>query len=83
MEDLIQIVGAVLILVAFIAAQRGVMSPQSGVYLWLNLIGSAVLAVLALLGSDWGFLLLEGVWAIVSGWALIELARGRRPRAAH
>lgn len=78
MEDLIQILGAVLILIAFIAAQRGVMSPQSGVYLWLNLVGSAVLAVLALLGSDWGFLMLETVWAIVSAFALIELARGRR-----
>ncbi len=82
MEDLIQILGAVLILIAFIAAQRGAMSPQSGVYLWLNLVGSTVLAVLALIGSDWGFLLLEGVWAGVSGWALIELGRGRSPRPA-
>lgn len=78
MESLVQIAGAILILIGFIAAQRGLMSPQSALYLTLNLIGSAILAVLAALHSDWGFLLLEGVWALVSGWALIELARGRQ-----
>lgn len=83
MEDVIQIVGAILILIAFIAAQRGRMSPRSLVYLWLNLVGSAVLAVLAALNADWGFLLLETVWAIASAWGLIELGRGRSPRAAH
>lgn len=76
MESVIQIAGAILILVAFIAAQRGVMSPQAPVYLILNLAGASVLAVLAAMDSDWGFLLLEGVWAIVSAGALIELARG-------
>lgn len=81
MEDLIQILGAVLILIAFIAAQRGAMSPQSLIYLWLNLIGSALLAVLAARHSDWGFLLLEGVWALVSAWSLIGLARGSEARS--
>lgn len=82
MEQLVQIAGAIVILIAFIAAQRGVMSPQSPIYLWLNLLGSAVLAVLAALGSDYGFLLLETVWAIASAYGLIDLARGR-PDAAH
>ena len=83
MESAIQIVGAVLILVGFIASQRGLMSPHSLSYLVLNFVGSAILAVLAAMHSDWGFLLLEGVWALVSGWALIELARGRQPGGAH
>ena len=59
------------------------MSPQSPVYLWLNLLGSSVLAVLAALDSDYGFLLLETVWAIASAYGLVDLARGRRPGAAH
>lgn len=81
-EDLIQILGAILILIAFIAAQRGRMSPQSATYLTLNLIGSIVLATLAAMHSDWGFLLLEGVWAVVSAGALLELARGRGQETA-
>ncbi len=83
MEDVLQILGAIVILIAFIAAQRGAMSPQSKIYLSLNLVGSVVLAVLAAQHSDWGFLLLEGVWAIASAWGLIELARGRGPEQAH
>jgi hypothetical protein len=79
MESAIQVLGAVLILVGFIASQRGAMSPHSLSYLVLNLIGSAILATLAAMHSDWGFLLLEGVWALGSGWALIELASGRNP----
>ena len=81
-ESVIQIVGAVLILTGFIAAQRGAMSPHSRTYLVLNFAGSAILATLAAMHSDWGFLLLEGVWALVSAWSLLELARGREPKGA-
>lgn len=75
MEQPIQIAGAILILIAFIAAQRERMSPRSIAYLSLNLVGSLVLAVLALLDDDWGFLLLEGVWAVVSAFGLAERLR--------
>jgi uncharacterized membrane protein YccC len=77
MDQLVQIVGALLILVAYAAAQFGAMSQHSRAYLVLNLIGSAVLAVLAFYEELWGFLLLETVWAAVSLWGLIQLARGR------
>jgi len=83
MDHVLEIAGAVLILVAFIAAQRGRLSPHSLAYLVLNLVGSATLAVLALLDQDWGFLLLEGVWAIVSAWSLAQVLAGRTPTAAH
>lgn len=83
MDQLIQIVGAVLILIAFIAAQAGRLSPHAVSYVVLNLVGSLVLAGVALHSADLGFLLLEAVWAIVSAWSLVQLARGRVPTAAH
>jgi hypothetical protein len=83
MDQILQLAGAVLILIAFIAAQRGAMAPQSKAYLVLNLAGSAILTGVALVDEDWGFLLLEGVWAVVSLLGLVQLARGRAPTGAH
>jgi uncharacterized membrane protein len=77
MDQVIQVVGALLILTAFTAVQLERMRPDSRVYLALNLVGSAILAVLALIGSQWGFVLLEGVWAIVSAWGLVVALRGK------
>lgn len=75
MDQVIQIVGALLILAAFTAVQVDRMRPDSRLYLTLNLIGSAILAVLAVIGQQWGFVLLEGVWAIVSAWGLLGALR--------
>ena len=75
--------GALLILAAFAAAQFGRLDQHSRTYLVLNLVGSAILGVLAYVDSQWGFLLLEGVWAAVSLWSLVEVSRGHEPRGAH
>jgi hypothetical protein len=84
-DQLIQIVGALLILAGFAAVQFERMRPDSRLYLTLNLAGSAILAVLAYVESQWGFLLLEGVWAIVSAWGLWVALFGppRAPKAPH
>jgi hypothetical protein len=78
-DQLVQIAGAIAILSAFILVQAGRLDPASIPYLVLNLVGSFVLAVDAGLGREWGFLLLEGVWAVVSAWSLIRVLRGGRP----
>ena len=79
--QLIQVCGSLLILAAFAASQAGRLPIDSQLYLVLNFVGSAILAVLAWIDQQWGFLLLEGVWAIVSLWSLVQLMRGRTPTA--
>ena len=78
-ESLVQIAGSLLILVPFVLVQLGRLRTEAVVYGALNLAGSAVLAVDALHGRQWGFLLLEGTWAVVSAYSLVR----RRPAAAH
>jgi hypothetical protein len=79
--QLVQIAGSLLILTAFAASQAGKLPIDSQRYLVLNVVGSAILAVLAYIDQQWGFLLLEGVWALVSLYSLVQLARGRTPTA--
>ncbi len=73
MLDVLQVLGAVGILVPFVWSQRGSLRTDSSRYLSLNLVGSSVLAFLAVHEHQWGFLLLEGVWATVAARGLLEL----------
>ena len=78
----VQIVAAVLVLAAFVLAQRGVLDHRAPSYLLLNLFGAGALAVDALHGREWGFLLLEGVWALVSLAGLLTGVRHREEQRA-
>ncbi len=77
MEPLTELVGAVLILSAFVLVQAGRLEAGSLPYLVLNLVGAGLLTVVAALDGDTGFLLLESVWAGVSGYSLVKLLRQR------
>jgi hypothetical protein len=73
MGQVIQIVGALIILGAFAANQLGELPTDSRRYLALNLVGSVILCVLAIVEGQLGFILLEGVWAGVSAWSLFVI----------
>lgn len=82
MGQIIQVAGSLLILIPFVLAQLGRVTPDSLRYIVLNLVGSTVLALDAADGRQWGFLLLEGVWALVSLLSLIRFVRGERVPSA-
>lgn len=79
MLELLQVAGALLVLAAFVALQIKRLRPTSYTYLTLNATGSALLALLAVIGHQWGFLLLEGTWAAVSLAGLAGRVGERRP----
>jgi hypothetical protein len=82
-HQVVQVAGALAILAAFALAQFGVLNPRSWWYLWLNLAGSLVLAVDAYRERQWGFLLLEGAWALISAWGIVAKASERAAPSAH
>ena len=74
----ISVLGALAVLAAYAANQFRWMGPSNLSYTLLNLIGAGVLSAVAILERQWGFLLLEGVWTLVSLFALIKLLRNNR-----
>ena len=78
MRQIVSVVGALLILLPFAASQLGRMSTTSAPYQLLNLAGSGALAVIAVLERQYGFILLEAVWAVMS---VVGLVRNRQTSA--
>lgn len=75
-RQLISFLGALLILVAYVGHQLGWVNARGAAYNIFNAAGSAILAWIAFHPFQVGFVVLEGVWTIVSIWALL------RPKAA-
>ncbi|CCH89107.1 membrane protein of unknown function [Modestobacter italicus] len=78
MGQAIQIIGSLCVLIPFILVQMERLRPDNVVYVTFNALGSSTLAVLAAVDHQWGFLLLEGVWALVSLHSLLRLGRTMR-----
>ncbi len=74
-DQIVSLVGAVLILVAFAGSTFERLSTKSAPYLWLNFVGAAGLTYTAVVGRQYGFVLLEGTWALVAGVGLIRRLR--------
>jgi hypothetical protein len=76
----VSVLGSLLVLVAYVASQFGRLSTKGLAYAFANIVGSGILAVVAALEAQWGFLLLEGAWASVS---LVAVARQRAKPNTH
>jgi hypothetical protein len=72
----ISVIGALLILGAFAANLLQWMNTSNLWYSLLNFVGSAILLVVAVLDQQFGFILLEGAWALVSLWGIIAALQG-------
>lgn len=83
MHQVVQVIGALLILSGFVLAQFRLLDQRSLWYLVVNLVGSAILTLDAWRQDQWGFFLLELVWAIVSAWGLTQLVRGLQTGTSH
>ena len=82
-DQVVQIIGALLILACFLLSQRNMLDVRSYPYLLLNLVGAGILAVLAYGQGRWGFVLLEGAWTLVALAGLVMRLRGQEPVAGH
>lgn len=81
--DVVQIAGALLVLTCFLLAQVDRVNTVGYRYLLTNLVGSGAMTVTAVIAGEWGFVFLEGTWALVSAWGLAQRLRGVAPRVVH
>jgi len=72
----ISLLGASLILAAYIGLQFGRMNRDDRLFNILNFVGSALLAWVAVVDWRLGFILLEGAWALLSIPGMFRRRRG-------
>ena len=80
MLQVVSVVGALAVLGAYTANQLGRVGLENLPYQVANLVGSAILTVIAVVEVQLGFILLEGVWALVSLRSVVKILRGDPPR---
>ena len=66
LDQVVSMMGAALVLAAYVALQRGTLPRESRCYNALNLAGSLLLTYVAVKDRRAGFIVLEGAWALLS-----------------
>jgi hypothetical protein len=72
------LLGALLVLGAYVALQRGWLASEDRLFSLLNFVGAGLLTWVAVEDRRIGFILLEGAWALLSLPGVIR-GRGTRP----
>jgi hypothetical protein len=78
--ELIQIIGALLNMGAFALLHFEIASSSALRYLIPNWVGSVLLVASAYVDRQWGFLMLESAWVLVTGYAVTAKVLGRQAR---
>lgn len=81
--QIVNLLGAGLILGAYGANQRGWIGPPDRSYSLMNLVGALLLLWVAVVDVRWGFILLEAVWAAISVPQLISPPERTRADPGH
>ena len=79
LNQLIAGIGAALVLAGYVAVQRKWLEPSDRAYNALNFFGAGMLTVVAVHDGRWGFIVLEGVWALLSLPGLIRGSPAQEP----
>ncbi|MCK6529776.1 hypothetical protein L6R50_20205 [Myxococcota bacterium] len=64
--QLLSLLGAGMVLLAYLAYQRGWLGREDRLFNGLNAFGSGLLAFVALEGGQWGLILVEAAWCALS-----------------
>ena len=64
--------GMVIVLAAFSAETRGIVSSRSFTYLILMAIGEALLTIRAYVTGEWPFAVLGGIWATFAIYSILK-----------
>ena len=70
--DWIGSLGVFMILLAYFLNIFGILHAKHLTFILLNLIGAALACTASVLLDYWPFIILEGIWALVSLYALIK-----------
>ena len=65
-------IGMLMVLAAFAAETRGIVSSRSFNYLVLMAIGEALLTVRAYVTKEWPFAVLGGIWAAFAIYSILK-----------
>ena len=80
--QVVSFVAAMMILVAYVGHQTRRMDSNGVAYNVMNAVGSGVLTYVAFRPFQIGFVVLEGVWAMVSAYAVIRAIRHKNAQIA-